>query len=77
MSYYEKYLKYKQKYIDLKNTLEGGTVGLNDIPADTLFNTGQFIDCKELIKLASSNKQLFKDTIINKRDILYNIKITA
>jgi len=73
----EKYFRYKQKYIDLKNTLEGGTAAtINNISSDILFHTSQFMDCKELINLLLTNKELFKNTIIDKGDILSNITVT-
>lgn len=47
MNYHTKYLKYKCKYLELKNQLKGGVIGI--IPTDKLLETKDIIDTPEQI----------------------------
>ena len=51
--YKEKYLKYKKKYLNLKNQINGG--GFDDLPTDQLFLTIQTMDCKEIENFAKAS----------------------
>jgi len=53
---YNKYIKYKKKYLELKNKQIGGAYG--DLPDELLENTlNQINNCKDIIKFASKNQK--------------------
>ena len=53
--YKEKYFKYKNKYLELKNIQVGGTTS-NEIILQPTFS--ELANCKEIINFFSSSKQI-------------------
>jgi len=76
MSYYQKYLKYKNKYIELKNNFSKGGNGfniLNGLDASILKIIEEFNDCTSFFNYP--NKNFLKDIFSRNIDLLENITI--
>lgn len=74
--YKQKYLKYKDKYLTLKNQLAGSnTNGIHKASNDIINNIGSFSSCKEGINLLSSNKNLLANMNFTEINDSFNVKI--
>jgi hypothetical protein len=73
MSYYQKYLKYKNKYIELKNNFSKGGNGFNGLDGSILKIIQEFSDCTTFFN--SPDKNFLKDIVSRNIDLLENITI--
>ena len=82
---YQKYLKYKKKYLDLKggltndNSNEGqiNAMALNDLPIESLYYILENSSCKNIIKLMQTKNNNEFDQLTDKNwlQLIDNIQI--